>query len=536
MTSTDELIAALQAAAGPSQVRTALDERTFFSTDISRRGDAAEAVVAIADSAVLATVLRLCHQAGRIVLPRGGGFSYTGGYVPVDARSVIIDLRGMNRIVEINSTDMYVEVEAGCTWERLYAALKQQGLRTPYFGPMSGFNATVGGALSQGSFFLGSTQHGVAAESVLALELALADGTLVKTGSWAATNGCGPFLRNYGPDLTGLFLSDSGALGFKTRVVLKLIPFPPHQQYGSYAFDNEAEPIKAMSAIGRAGLTAECYCWDPYFVKVIAATSTGLAEDLKFLSGVASGGGSRLKGLANVARIALAGKKVFSGDIFILNVTIDDISAAGAAARLDAVAALVAAQHGRPITASAPMAMRGTPFTDFNVPERRLARRNLPVNSMSPHSKVGAVSADVRSLLNTNQALMEQHGISCGVIYFCVGAQAMCCEPLLYWNDEEHFQHNRLSERSDLAALAAYQERPPATLAVAELRRQLAALFERHGCAHMQIGKAYPYLRTRAPATATLLRELKHLLDPQALMNRGALGFGAATDTDTHHD
>ena len=284
---TGTLTADLVTLLGDAAVETDLSTRTFFSTDMSRRGPAAIAVVRPGDAAAVAAAVKLCTDRGIPVIPRGGGFSYTGGYVPTRPDSVIVDLRGLDRIVEINRDDMYVVVETGVTWHQLYEALKAEGLRTPYFGPMSGYKATIGGALSQGSFFLGSSQYGPVADSVLAVEVALADGTLLRTGSWGGATDASPFLRSYGPDLTGLFLSDTGAMGFKTKAVLKLIPFPAHQGFATFAFADEAAAIAAVSAIGRTGIAGECYCWDPYFVKVMATATAGLAEDLKILGGVA---------------------------------------------------------------------------------------------------------------------------------------------------------------------------------------------------------------------------------------------------------
>ncbi len=524
---TDAFLSVLRDLVGAEQVVVGEEKRAFYSTDIDRPGETVEAVVRVASTAQVAAVVRASVGHGRVVIPRGGGFSYTGGYRAVQPHSVTLDMRGMNRIVEINVADLYVVVEAGCTWERLYEALKAEGVRTPYFGPMSGYNATVGGALSQGSFFLGSSQHGPVAESVLAIEVVLADGSVVKTGSWGGTNGSGPFMRNYGPDLTGLFLSDTGAFGFKTTVALRLIPFPQHQQYGSFAFDDEDAAVRATSAIGRAGLAAECYCWDPYFVAKMAQQSTGLAEDLKFLAGVAKGGGSRAKGLFNAARVAMAGKRVFSGNTFLLNICIDDLSEDGANARLKAVRAIVDAEGGSEIAPSAPMALRGTPFTNFNVDERRTLTRNLPTNSLSPHSRIVGVGRAVREFLAEHQATMDAHGIACGVIYLAVGANAVCCEPLLYWDDEEYFLHNRVTEASDLDALARFAERPAATAVAQRLRKEMTAMFTTLGCTHVQIGKSYPYLETRDAPTRDLLVGLKRLLDPHGRINPGSLGFDA---------
>lgn len=73
-------------------------------------------------------------------------------------------MRRMNRVVEINTDEMNVIVEAGCTWKALHEALAPLGVQTPYWGPLSGAYATVGGALSQNSLFHGSGVGGTAAE------------------------------------------------------------------------------------------------------------------------------------------------------------------------------------------------------------------------------------------------------------------------------------------------------------------------------------------------------------------------------------
>jgi FAD/FMN-containing dehydrogenase len=521
-----DLLEVLTLIVGSDDVLTSLSDRTFFATDIARQGETAAAVVRVRDAPQLSEVVRTCTDRGHIVIPRGGGFSYTGGYTPTAPGAVIIDMRSMNRIVEINTEDMYVVVEPGCTWQKLYEALKAQGARTPYYGPMSGYRATVGGALSQGSFFLGSTQHGTTAETVLGLEIVLADGTIVKTGSGASIDDVPPYFRQYGPDATGIFLHDTGAMGFKTQAVLRLIPFPEYQSYGTFAFTGADQAARAVSAIGRSAIVAECYCWDPYFVQLMAEASTGTKEDLRLLLNVIKAGSGLVDGIGAAIRIALAGKRVLSGDTFLLHVVIDDATAEGAAAKLKLVRKTALGAGGAETSPSAPRALRGTPFTDFNVPERRIKTRNLPTNSLSPHSRAPAVAADCYAYLAENKAEMTRLGIYCGIIFFAVGAQAMCIEPLLYWEDEQHFLHNRIEETSDLAALETFAERPEATEYAFRMRDGFKAIFRKHGCLHVQIGRSYPWLETRQPATAALMASIKDLVDPKRLMNQGSLGFG----------
>jgi FAD/FMN-containing dehydrogenase len=525
LANTDPAAAAdLAALIGADYVGNDIEALTFFSADLDERGPTLAAVVRPRDVAMLATAVRFCRDRGLAMIPRGGGWSYTGGYRPIVPDSVMFDMRGFDRILEINETDMYVVVETGCTWQQLYAALKAKGLRTPYFGPMSGYSATIGGALSQGSLFLGSSQYGLAADSALALEVVIADGTVLKTGSWGATNDMPPHMRSYGPDLTGLFLGDTGALGFKTKAVLRLIPFPPHQQYASFAFTEEFAAVAAISAVGRANVAAECYCWDPYFARQMSSASTGLADDLKFLAGVAKGGSSRLKGLFNAARVASAGRRAFGDGEFLLHVICDDVSAAGAAGRIAVARKLALGLGGREMPPSAPLALRGTPFTDFNSPERRVLQRNLPTNGLTVHSRIQALSRETRALIARYQPDFDRLAITCGVIYFAVGTTMITCEPIVYFDDEHYFQHDRVAEHSDVAALARIAE-PEAAQVATRFREELTAIMTASGCGHVQIGKHYAYRGTRAPESFALLTAIKRAVDPDGLINPGSLGL-----------
>lgn len=521
------IVQALAAIVGADHVRTQDGARQFFATDIFTSGPPVQAVVAPGTAEQVSQVVRLCAQAGRPVIPRGGGFSYTKGYVPTQPGSLSVDLRRMDAIVEINAQDLYVVVEAGCTWRTLYEALKAKGLRTPYFGPMSGYHATVGGALSQGSFFLGSTQYGTTADSVLGLEAVLADGTIVRTGSGGGTNGGSPFFRPYGPDLTGLFLHDSGALGFKTRAVLKLIPFPPHHRYASFAFEAHEgdKALAALSGIAHAGIAAECYLWDPGFAAKMAVNNS-LVDDLRYFTNVLKSGKGMFGGIKDGLRLAATGKKFLASNRYLLHVTIDDVSDAGAQGRLEEAFRIAGAQNGQPIEPSIPRALRAMPFNDFTVLAfADQSQRNLPTHGILPHSRIIDTAAAVQTYFADNGDRLAAQGITVGTIFFAVGSNAVCCEPLFYWTDAQLAAHDRGAERSDLDALAAMPDRPPAGQVVAAMRAELVDLFTAHGAVHCQIGKSYPYRATRQPESFALLQAIKGALDPANLLNPGALGL-----------
>jgi FAD/FMN-containing dehydrogenase len=519
------LVETLAGIVGAEHVLTDTAQRRFHSTDLASEGALAICVVQPADTPELSRVVALCTGAGHAVIPRGGGYSYTGGYLPVEEGVVMLDLRRMNRIVEINEQDLYVTVECGCTWRELYEALKARGLRTPYFGPMSGYWATVGGALSQGSFFLGSSQHGTVAESVLSLEVMLADGSTLRTGSAGSQDHPSPFFRWYGPDLSGLFLSDTGAMGIKLHASLRLMPWPQHQRFATFALDNLPACVNLVSEIGRRGLAAECYSWDPTFVKSVGER-TGMLGDIKFLAGVVGAGSSFLGGVKEAARIALAGKRVLDGSTYLVHVTIDDVSSAGAEERLKLVQALAAAAKAGEVEASVPRATRALPFADFKTAGLATKGiRNLPTNGLCPHSRSQELASAVGCFFRERESRMAAEGITWGVIVFAVGAQMICVEPLMYWSDPQFQWHDRIAERSNLQELDKFDGPLPVAQTVAALRRELVELFTRMGCAHVQIGKSYRWAETRQPAVLRAMTAIKQVLDPGHRMNPGSLGL-----------
>jgi len=522
---TSQLVDRLGVILQPDRVITDPKQLTFFSTDMFTHGELAEVVIKPGSTHALASALALCTQYGRAVVPRGGGFSYTSGYIPTQGKTVVVDLRDLNHIVEINAEDLYVTVECGCTWEKLYSALKEKGLRTPFMGPASGYWSTIGGNLSQGGFFYGSTQFGTGADIVLGLEVVLADGTILTTGSGGSTHTTSPFLRYFGPDLTGLFLNDTGAMGFKTKATLKLMPIPQRLGFATFVFDNIDGGLASLSMIARAGIAAEAYMWDPVISKGFAARNS-LSDDLKYLGSVARSGSSLKDGLKGAMRMALAGKRIFNVNAFMLHVVVEDQSEAAVDAKLARIRAITVGEGGGEVEPSAPRATRALPFSNFV--EKMAAtsmNRNLPVHGLFPHSKALGAAKALTAMLDAEKSLMDQHGVTYGTIYFAVGANAISVEPLLFWKDQQLALHDRAKNQSDLEGLRASPERPAATRAVSDIRKRMLDIVEQHGGCFFQIGKDNPYRDLRQPQVLALLDGIKALVDPGRNVNPGSLGF-----------
>ena len=499
-------------------------ERAFYSTDVYARA-AIDAALVLKPQSVnaLAQSVRICTDHGLAVIPRGGGLSYTGGFLPTRPDSVIIDMLGLNRIVEINETDMYVTVECGVSWKALYEALKPLGLRTPYFGPMSGYASTVGGALSQGSIFLGSTEYGSTADSVLGLDVILANGSVLTTGSAGGVHDSGPFFRNYGPDLTGLFLHDSGALGFKARATLRLLRTPEHSAFVSFTFPTHADLLAAMSEVSRRGLAAECYGADPY-IWAMRLWDSDLGRDVKRVVGVVKAGKTLVSGLKDAVRMAVSGREALQDVEFAMNVAVDGRTQSEVDGALDEIRK-IASVRGKEVEATVPRAVRGTPFMPPNDILGPKGQRWAPSHGIAPHSRILGLTDGLHAFFEARADLLADHGIEWGYVTFAISTTAILLEPMLYWPGAREDYHERMIEPGHLAKLP---ELPPA-LDTAEVMRQLRADLTHYwmtqGCAHLQIGKTYRFMESRQPVVAEMLQGLKDLVDPRGLINPGALGL-----------
>lgn len=501
---------------------------TLMSQDLSfQPGATALAAVRPETIEELSRAVEVAASAGVAVVPRGGGMSYTRGYVHQNELSVIIDMSGLDRIVHIDADSMYVVVETGCTWKALYEALDPLGLRTPYFGPLSGMYATVGGALSQNSLFHGSGAHGTAAESVLGLRVVLADGSVLTTGSGAASNGK-PFFRHFGPDVTGLFTSDTGAFGIKAEAVLRLIRKPAATEYLSFAFDDLNAMLLAQTAICRLGLASECYGFDPFYNRAMEANGIDFHEGLAKLGEIVRRGG--LSGIARAARVALSGKRMLRNVRYSLHVTIDGDTPIVAAehARLVREAALAAG--GSVIANSVPVVFRNAPFGGIRSlllgPDGEVW---LPVHGYFPVGDALSVAAATEEFLADNAALMEANDIRTSYLT-CFARNAFFIEPIFFWRDALGEFRLSLLEEDQVALWHDRAAAPDQRAVVLDLRRRLLAVYEHLGGIQMQTGKYYDYAgRIESIPLLRVMNGIKRVLDPLDRMNPGALGLVASS-------
>jgi D-lactate dehydrogenase (cytochrome) len=525
-TQTDQtLLSALAAIVGPEHATDDPVERDVFSQDIfSRAPFSAEMVVAPGDLGELSRVVATATAAGRAVFPRGGGASYTGGYLPSVAHSVVIDLRRMHRVLEINGEDRYVRVEPGITWIDLDNALRNHGLRTPFWGVQSGRLSTVGGAMAQHAAYYGSGTHGPSAESVKSLAVVLADGQVLRTGS-AAIDGNAPFYRYFGPDLAGLFLGDNGSLGIKGEITLRLVPRAEHEDYLSASFADFASAAAAMSDVARLGVVADGFLMDPG-LQAARMKRVSFAQDLKTLAGIAKNAGGIGKGLKAATRVVTAGRKFIDAQDFSLHLSIEHRYREAVDAALREVGEACERHGGRIIENSVPKAVRGNPFGPLNIVIGTDGKRWIPTHGLVPHSRAVAVQAEINSIFERHGTALEEHGVEPSLLATTVGNSTFLIEPIMSWPDEMLPMHERLMEPSYRKLISPLPENAQAGALVAQLRGEIKEVFVRHGGTNMQLGRSYPFRERIGAVNWALLKAVKAEVDPNMLMNPGALGLG----------
>jgi len=119
---------------------------------------------------------------------------------------------------------------------------------------------------------------------------------------------------------------------------------------------------------------------------------------------------------------------------------------------------------------------------------------------------------------------MAQHGVTMSFLYIAIAQSIFSYEPVLRWFDEWLPIHKQVPEPAYLAKLKEPAANPEGRALVDEIRSTVVAVFAEQGAASNQIGKTYPMLSSLNPDSRSVLSALKRELDPEGLMNPGALG------------
>ena len=227
-----EALKAFAAIVGPEWVLVSEEDRhTYLDAFAPGNADEHAASAAVAPQSA-EEVQAIVKAANRYRIPlwpvsTGRNLAY-GGSAPVLRGSVVLDLKRMNRVLEINEELGYALVEPGVSFFDLFEALQSAGGKLWISTPAPGWGSVIGNALEHG---LGYTPYGVHADTICGMEVVLPSGEMVRTGMGAVqgTQEWQIFKYGYGPVWDGLFTQSN--FGVVTKMGVWLMPQPEAVAY-----------------------------------------------------------------------------------------------------------------------------------------------------------------------------------------------------------------------------------------------------------------------------------------------------------------
>ncbi len=179
-------------------------------------------------------ILKVSNENKVPIIPLGQGVNIRGLCIPTKPGSILLDMRALNNIKEIDTEMMTATIEPGVSLGQLVAACRKEGVRPAIPGAPATCSAFA-------NYMLRGVYHGNPVDGidhVLSMEVELPTGKTIRTGSSAISTSYGPQCRYFGPDLTGLFMGVPGTFGVITEMTVKLYDLPERQDFIVFGYDD----------------------------------------------------------------------------------------------------------------------------------------------------------------------------------------------------------------------------------------------------------------------------------------------------------
>jgi len=241
LTPDPELIATLATVLPAARVLTSAEDLAVYAFDGTAILHQQPACVVLPETVEqVAAVLRVASERHVSVVTRGSGTGLAGGSVPCEG-AIVLCLVRLNRILEVDTANLTMTVEPGVVTQAIADRAAEVGLFYPP-DPGSIRISTIGGNVANNSGGLRGLKYGVTRDYVMALQVAMADGQILETGTKCVKDVAGFSLRD-------LFVGSEGTLGVITRITLKLIPQPAAKATLLGLFDEMTDAARTISAI-----------------------------------------------------------------------------------------------------------------------------------------------------------------------------------------------------------------------------------------------------------------------------------------------
>jgi alkyldihydroxyacetonephosphate synthase len=250
-----EVVRALAAVVGPDRVSTRATDRATYARDMwprlllaVRAGAAAEhppdVIVWPERATEVAAIVAVARRLGVPLVPYGAGSGVCGGAVPIRG-GITVDVKRMDRILDIDAARLLVTAECGVNGERLERALERRGLTLGHF-PSSIYCSTLGGWLAARSAGQMSTRYGKIEDMALSVTGVTGRGDAITTGRLGRAGA--------GPDWTQLLIGSEGTLAILTRATLRVRPAPETRVLRGFEVRRVTAGLEAIRRVLQRGL------------------------------------------------------------------------------------------------------------------------------------------------------------------------------------------------------------------------------------------------------------------------------------------
>jgi len=250
----DMILFELKDIVGDEDVSTAESDKIAYSVDYywvselwhdrGQRGPAPDFIVLPESAQEVSKIMVLANEYKIPVTIWGGGAGSQGGALPV-CGGIILDMKKMNKVHNIDLNSMTVEVDTGIIMEHFERKLEKYNVSTMHL-PASIYCSTVGGFLAHRGTGVLSTKYGKMEDMVVSMEVVLPDGRVISTLPVPKTAS--------GPDLNWFFIGSEGTLGVITKVTLKIHKIPEVRKFRAFLFKDLHSGIEVGRKIVHSSL------------------------------------------------------------------------------------------------------------------------------------------------------------------------------------------------------------------------------------------------------------------------------------------
>jgi glycolate oxidase len=229
---------------GENNVRDNIADRYVYGSDSSVHEAVPQVIVRPQNIEQVQKLMRYANSEKIPIIPRGSGSGMCGQVVPIQG-GIILDMKGMNRILEINPQDGFCRVEPGVVDDDLNKALKPYGVFYPPT-PASSVVATIGGEIANNASGGRSVKYGAARDAILAVKVVMTNGECLSFGSTTRVAASGYPLER-------LMVGSEGTLAVIVEACLRFVPIPKLRCLGISKFNTLTEAGETIADVMGSG-------------------------------------------------------------------------------------------------------------------------------------------------------------------------------------------------------------------------------------------------------------------------------------------